>query len=246
MTITIVEVLNRSAQGRTQPYLCRGDDGNLYFVKGRSATRAGLMAEWLCARLGERFGLPIPPYTIANVPEELLETDDSGFLSDLGAGPVFASQLILASELTAEQRVHIDPQLRRDVLIFDWWVRNDDRSLTGRGGNPNLLWNPADDGSLVVIDHNLAFDPKFSTRAFVETHVFADEIPHLFSDFVARQDYERRLADALHIWDESCAMLPRSWRFIDAEMTSPADVSLEVLFESLQRFERESFWSLEP
>ena len=51
MSLTIVEVLGRSSQGRTEPYVCRGDDGEVYFVKGRSATRPGLISEWLCARL---------------------------------------------------------------------------------------------------------------------------------------------------------------------------------------------------
>lgn len=52
MSLTIVEVLERSVQGRTEPYVCRGDDGEVYFAKGRSATRRGLIAEWLCVRLG--------------------------------------------------------------------------------------------------------------------------------------------------------------------------------------------------
>lgn len=28
-----------------------------------------------------------------------------------------------------------------DVLVFDWWVRNEDRHLTEMSGNPNLLWD---------------------------------------------------------------------------------------------------------
>lgn len=91
MSLTIVEVLGRSSQGRTEPYVCRGDDGEVYFVKGRSATRPGLIAEWLCARLAEHFGLPLPPYSIATVPEELIEADLTGWLHDLGVGEVFAS-----------------------------------------------------------------------------------------------------------------------------------------------------------
>ena len=45
MSLVIVEVIERSIQGRTEPYICRGDDGEVYFVKGRSATRRGLINE---------------------------------------------------------------------------------------------------------------------------------------------------------------------------------------------------------
>jgi hypothetical protein len=31
--------------------------------------------------------------------------------------------------------------LALDVLVFDWWLRNEDRHLTESGGNPNLLWD---------------------------------------------------------------------------------------------------------
>src|SRR5690606_29480112 len=98
MSLTIVEVLERSVQGRTEPYVCRGDDGEVYFVKGRSATRRGLIAEWLCACLGQEFGLPIAPYAIAHVPEELIEADLTGWLRDLGTGEVFASRRVNAVE----------------------------------------------------------------------------------------------------------------------------------------------------
>ena len=54
MRMAIVEVIGRSKQGQTQPYVCRGDDGAVQIVKGPSATRHGLIAQWLCARPGLR------------------------------------------------------------------------------------------------------------------------------------------------------------------------------------------------
>ena len=33
MSVTIVEVLRRADQGMTRPFLCRGDDDVLYYVK---------------------------------------------------------------------------------------------------------------------------------------------------------------------------------------------------------------------
>ncbi|HVK54152.1 MAG TPA: HipA family kinase [Burkholderiales bacterium] len=247
MSLIIVEVLERSIQGRTQPYVCRGDDGEVYFVKGAaSATSMGLIAEWLCASLANSFGLPIAPYTIATVPDELIEADLKGWLKDLGAGKVFASRRVEAVELTEVHRDLISEAQRRDVLVFDWWVRNCDRNLTDKGGNPNLLWNPRNDGSLVVIDHNLAFDPGFSAADFVQLHVFSSEISNLFSDFLAREAYVERMTEALGIWPQACDNVPESWLFVDAEQTIPINFSLTDIKEQLNKASSESFWELPP
>lgn len=244
MNLTVVEVLERSKQGRTEPYICRCDDGEVYFVKGRSATRPGLIAEWLCARLGEAFGLPIAPYAIATVPEELIEADLTGWLRELGGDEVFASQRVGAVELT-EIHCNLVPQtLRRDVIAFDWWVHNGDRNMTPKGGNPNLLWNPEGEGSLVVIDHNLAFDPEFSSSEFLKLHVFADDIPCMFKDFLLRDEYAARFAAVLGKWDEICDTIPVAWRFIDPERTVEVEFSIPGIKAFLDRALTDTFWNL--
>ena len=97
------------------------------------------------------------------------------------------------------------------------------------GGNPNLLWNPEDGGSLVVIDHNLAFDPDFSERDFLKLHVFADDIPAMFSDFLVR---------------EACHNVPASWGFVDPEQTIPVEFPLDKIKGLLYRALTDSFWQL--
>ena len=47
MTTRITEVTARSTQGITRPFICRGDDGWLYFVKGNGAGRSSLISEWI-------------------------------------------------------------------------------------------------------------------------------------------------------------------------------------------------------
>ena len=37
MGVVIEEIIGRSVQGVTRPFICRGDDGIVYFVKGRGA-----------------------------------------------------------------------------------------------------------------------------------------------------------------------------------------------------------------
>lgn len=246
MSLTIVEVIKRADQGRTAPFICRADDDEVYFVKGLPATTPrGLLAELICARLGERFGLPIAPWLLADVPSELVEADPTQF-RDLGVGPVFASQRVYAVEMAFEHRQLVPPQLRRDLLAFDWWIRNSDRSLSEVGGNPNLLWNPAGEGRLVVIDHNLAFDPAFSAPDFAATHVFSDELPGVLEDLVERQMYVDRFAEVLGNWKEDCDNVPLSWTFRDPEQTIPAGPLLDEFRRILDRAFEDDFWLLPP
>ncbi|OQX06580.1 MAG: hypothetical protein BWK73_30535 [Thiothrix lacustris] len=161
------------------------------------------------AKLATAFGLPVPPFTIAVTSLELLELYGSEAVLGLGADPAFASQHIPSShELKYEVLSQIDKQLRRDVLMFDAWVRNEDRSLTQKGGNPNLLWS---ENSLYVIDHNLIFDKGFATGIFLDTHVFRTEITEILQDFLLREHYQTKMQDALTVWSSAWDTLPEEW-----------------------------------
>jgi len=46
-TVEIVEVIRRSEHGMTEPFICRGDDDNFYFVKGIGAGRDSQIKEWI-------------------------------------------------------------------------------------------------------------------------------------------------------------------------------------------------------
>lgn len=98
---------------------------------------------------------------------------------------------------------------------------------------------------MVVIDHNLAFDHEFSVEAFRTSHVFADEVPAVFSDFLARDSYSKRLQSALGVWKQACAMIPSSWNFVDPQMTIPNNFSLDDAMKLLTRCDQKEFWNLE-
>lgn len=117
--IEIVEVLRRSEQGMTRPFICRGDDGEIYFVKGVGAGRRSQVCEWICGHLGMAFGLPVAPFEIVHVPAELLAVDSALKLSDLGAGPAFGSRQQHVTEITMEAAKEVPDCLKRDVLLFD-------------------------------------------------------------------------------------------------------------------------------
>lgn len=170
--LQIVEILHRSEQGVTRPFLCRCEDDRLYYVKGRGAGPRSLLCEWLGGHLARAFGLPLPEFAIVQASQDLIDLFPEG--SDLGVGPAFASLQIRDPQwFTVAHVSDVPVALQRDVLVFDWWVRNSDRTLTVLGGNPNLLWDTADN-KLVVIDHNAAFDRDFDAAQFVQTHVFSE------------------------------------------------------------------------
>lgn len=82
MTVEIVEVIRRSEQRITRPFICRGKDGQTYFVEGKFAGPRSLVCEWIAGSLAKRVGLPIAPFTLVDVPEELLELDSGLDLKD--------------------------------------------------------------------------------------------------------------------------------------------------------------------
>jgi len=60
--IQIIEIIRRSDQGVTRPFLCRAEDGAIYFVKGRHAGHRSLICELLGGLLTENLRLPIAPF----------------------------------------------------------------------------------------------------------------------------------------------------------------------------------------
>ena len=237
--VEIVEILGRSQQGVTRPFICRGEDDNTYFVKGAGAGRRSQVCEWIAGKLALELSLPIAPFEIVDVPEELVEVDPQ--YRDLGVGPAFGSlkQTIMELNYAAIGQVPVDVQ--RSVLAFDWWIRNNDRMLTESGGNPNLFWGPEEE-RLVVIDHNQAFDPEFSIKEFMEYHVFTGVSPELFGDVLYQQAFRNAFRDALEQWHNICNSIPGAWRYQDPEMTVAADIGLDAIFTILNRCTTEDLW----
>jgi hypothetical protein len=242
--LQVVEILERSEQGLTRPFLCRCDDDHLYYVKGRGAGRSSLLCEWLAGHLALAFGLPVPPFAIVEAPPSLVDLFPEGM--DLGAGPAFGSRVVAhTQELSVSHLCDVPALLQRDVLVFDWWVRNSDRTLTSLNGNPNLLWD-ADGNQLVVIDHNVAFDREFDGHSFSAMHVFSQQIPTVFQDLVERLSYAERLRSALAAWAAACQNVPDEWWFADEERTVPADFDPDAVLALLARCSHEDFWRLAP
>ncbi len=240
--IELEEVLGRSEQGVTRPFLCRGVDGVLYYVKGASASRRSLICEWLAGTLAKDFGLNVPRFEIAYVPPGLAELHPEG--KSLGSGHVFASSAVLnLNEILYAEAGRVRSAIRRDVVAFDWWIRNADRSLSATGGNPNLLWHAGRD-ELVVIDHNQAFDTDFDPASFVQTHVFRSDLLALCMDLASMAEYATRMQATLSLWDDALARVPDEWYFHDDERTVPVDFDPIASHTGLARCYTEELWRL--
>jgi hypothetical protein len=240
MPIQIVEILGRSIQGVTRPFQCRCENGDMYYVKGHGAERRSLIAEYVCGRMARAFGLPIADFEIVDVPRELIAWGNATDLHDLGAGLAFGSKALPhVQEFSISHLQSVPLQLRKDLVLFDWWVHNADRTLSALGGNPNLLWDQVA-SKLAVIDHNQAFDESFSPKIFADSHVFHDSLPSIFDDLVERDTYQDRLAAVFAEFDLACDNVPMEWWWVDDGV--PARFDREVVRVILSRFDNDSFW----
>lgn len=244
--IVIEEVIRRTEQGQTKPYLCRADDGCIYFVKSGGLPKRELVSEWLAATMAREVGIPIPEFALVEIPEELCDLRMGDWVRDLVPGAAFASRRVEASDFAWSMTSRVPADQRALIAAFDWWIRNADRTLSALGGNPNLLWRQGrKGGEVVVFDHNLAFEAGFDAAQFLDSHVFADDLVQLASDWVARQQVRQGFEVALHCLPQACATIPDAWRFADAEQTVLAAWSLSEMVATLERCRNEqTFWNL--
>jgi hypothetical protein len=234
--IQLVEIGDIAWQGKTQPVICRAEDGHEYVVKGRFAGHKALIAEWVANRLGKLLGLPIPDFEQLRLDPLLLEYSAKAMeIERLGPGILFGSRRVPnVVEIRQADLPRLDLNLQARVLAFDWWVANADRVFIAGAGNPNLLW-AEDQQRLVVIDHNLAFEPALMGDFWSE-HAFRDARRLWSEGFRAGMALEFRSA---------MAQLPVIWRELPADWTDlPGGLTLVAIESLLWKFDREAgiFW----
>lgn len=237
--VSICEILNRTVQGVTQPFVCRGTNGKIYYVKGRHAGRKSQIAEWVCGCLANAYGLPVAPFSIVDVPSALVKILPPEW-KEIGEGLAFGSQRIENTvEMNWSRRKHVPPELKQDLLMFDWWIKNEDRVLTAMSGNPNLLWS-ASASNMIIIDHNMAFDETFSPDVFLTSHIFSDCWNDVSGDWIAREWHQKRMAYALsHIEDIFDKMPDEWWHLGDGLLHG---FTQEKVLTVLRNCESEKLW----
>lgn len=264
--ITITEVIGRSEQGATRPFLCHADDWMTYYVKGAYAGMNSLCCEWVASRLAKLLvdeePLSLPWFRMAEVPRELVEGSERPDIRDLGVGRVFASKQVAGGQELTWTTAHGWPEeTMAMVLLIDLWLRNEDRSLSEHGGNPNLLVEPIrslpdddPDGALWkdeprremlwVYDFNLAFDEDFNRERFFGVHVFGRMLRAWPEGF--RERMEARMREALGQVRAIFSELPPEWLHVDGDDSLPVQLDVErvILVLELPFTDPESFWKL--
>ncbi len=211
MRIAISEIITRSEQGVTKPFICLSDDGRKWFVKGLAGVGAeALRAEWICGRLAKILHLPIPDFAIAEVDETLVASSAVKDVFELGRKYAFASKAVEgAQEISFTQAMTLPMELRARMLLFDWWVRNEDRTLGAISGNPNIISTGCSPITAHIIDHHNAFDVTFSEENFWKTHIFSDAKVLWTLAWIRRES--KRLLTAAKELSDAWDLMPEAW-----------------------------------
>jgi len=234
--LEVVEIIRQMKQGATAPFLCRANDGKNYVVKGARATAEGCAKEWIAGRLGSHFGLPIPNFALISIDEDLV-TYDSHLQFELGHGIAFASEeIVMLQEVTFNDIESLDERVLRDLFFFDYWINNDDRCLTERGGNPNLFIDHASN-EVIVLDHNLSFDPQFEAVSFKETHL-SGKIWGEHYDLFDKGDYTKRIEETLDCFADIKSHIPHEW----LDLIPNSDDFLMRIEVTLRAYTNDQFW----
>lgn len=157
------------------------DDGYDYITKHYSAGFKHLINEFIAAHLAKEIKLNIPPFALVQIDPEIFSPQDSfqrGKPNGLGFGSRyldgFLKNLNDLDHLPISTKIDGDSieQTLLKVVIFDIWIRNDDRSIN----NPNILVQEVDrEFRIFAIDHAAIF----AQLPYLELNKEKEEAPTL-------------------------------------------------------------------
>jgi len=207
--IEITEIGERSITGvSSRPFKCQGDDNLDYYVKLGNAIPDEKINEWVFGFLANQMELPTPPGKIVSVNQALSKSsliDTTEFGHGLGYGSL---EFPDSNELESQKIKIIDQTLQSEILLFDWWILNEDRKLGKLGGNPNLLIDHHNQISL--IDHGNAMDEDFCINNFFSDHAMTDT-KTLWRDSSKRKHWLHKAQQQLHEVKMRWKSLPEEW-----------------------------------
>lgn len=188
-------------------------------------------------------GLPIADFNLVYVDPDLTETLPADFKelrSGIGFGSLCAP--IGHRELVFSDISLLDAELLAEVLIFDYWIANEDRKLGTAHGNPNALWLPRRDPNLLLIDHDNAFDSSFGLETFFNDHLARDE-KSAWMNRERRENWQLMALPAIESLSSLWATIPEEW--LTNEFDEPLPVpSMKIIENFLIRpiVAEEDFW----
>lgn len=246
MSIAISEIVARSEQGVTKPFLCRTPDGKSWFVKGLVGVGAeALRAEWICGKLAKALRFPIPGFSVAEVDDLLVKSSAVEGVFELGRKYSFGSRAVPgAQEISFTQSMSVPLELKARLLLFDWWIQNEDRTLGAISGNPNMLSTGSSPIEVHLIDHHNAFDREFNPDNFWRNHIFADARGIWTLAWQRRET--KRLMNAFTKLEDAWEEMPDAW-FPDSDRTlstSALEHTRIAAILSRPKDDPSSFWKI--
>lgn len=149
--------------GYSAPQLLRAEDGDDYVVKFRSNGQGlrVLPNEWVAGSCAIALGLPMPPITVVNVSQALLDatTELSPFRATPGAQ--FGCKFVPHGHAEPWRNVLANAENLDDlagILVFDTWVYTRDRSW--RTSNLHVVMDADGRYRVIIFDHGWVFGGK--------------------------------------------------------------------------------------
>lgn len=186
--------------------------------------------------------MPLAEFDLVQVEDDLIRFSAVPEIASLGAGIGFGSIHVSdAAEFNFSDIPRLNEELRADLLLFDYWVQNEDRILGEQGGNPNLLWR-VNQKNMAVIDHNNAFDPDFKSPNLFRNHVFRASKSAWNLEY--KQSRQQKLLEILEKLPDIVASVPEEWFVNDDVIKIPLQKEVERMECILRRIETEPslFW----
>jgi HipA-like protein len=163
-------------EGGSLPGLVEADDDGLYVVKFRGSGQGprALVAEWLVGEIGRALGLLVPDIVSVDLDAGIADSEPHEEIHDLLVASVGRNLGLdfLPGSLTFNPAADtdVDPDWAADVVWFDAFTMNPDRSIK----NPNMLvWHRRtwliDHGAALYVHHTWRDPAEHATRPFERT-----------------------------------------------------------------------------
>jgi len=145
-------------------------------------------------------------------------------------------------DLQPSDIARLPQKLLADILVFDYWIQNQDRIMGITGGNPNALVS-SDVTEIIAIDHDSGFDSTFSKETFDELHLGRTSIDYWRKSSHKKQWLARAttaLSELEKIWDE----LPEEWVYSELDNDTSPSYTVEDYRAILKKpfDDPEAFW----
>lgn len=243
-TVTATRYVTPLREGGSLPGLMEADDLGGYVVKfvGAGQGRKALIAEIICGELARRLGLPVPEIVLVDLDPLLGLSEPDEEVQNLlqASAGLNLGMDFLPGSLGFDPIVHtVDPLLASQVLWFDAFVSNVDRSWR----NPNLLmWHR----ELQLIDHGagLIFHHSWARAAGAVARPY-DAAGHVLSAQATERDAaDHALATQVHVelLREVLALVPDLWLAQEPGFDSPAAVRAAYVGHLDQRVTVRAGW----